>query len=183
MLCNIKLCPTKIAKLVPLLASTKRHHNASWADASGVWFPNYHLILQVGYCNRRILWRLKWPQHIIDALVTSETPPVASQITTWNSPEVCSISKQLRSNLTPWNGPCWENRQLKHPVLAEQRNCDYGECASTPTLSVWYHQRYHCYVPQDDYLLGQSNPVSKVLFRDLHLTWQELITSFSPYLP
>ena len=73
-LSDIKSCPTRISKLVPLLASAKGHHDASGAGARYVWFPTNHLNPRVGYQNAPVLWRLNWPQHIIDELVTTENP-------------------------------------------------------------------------------------------------------------
>ena len=71
---DIKSRPTRIAELVPLLASAEGHHDASGVGTGGVWFPAQHLNPRVGYNNGPILWRLKWPQHIIDDLVTAENP-------------------------------------------------------------------------------------------------------------
>ncbi len=45
------------------------------------------------------------------------------------------------------------------------------------------HQRFHCYVHRHDYLSGPSNPVADATSRDFHLSWQQLLTSLSPYLP
>mmetsp|Transcript_21332 Transcript_21332/g.32959 ORF Transcript_21332/g.32959 Transcript_21332/m.32959 type:complete len:780 (+) Transcript_21332:5035-7374(+) len=66
--------PTRIAELVPLLASAEGHHDASGKGAGGVWFPAKHLVPRKGYKNAPVLWRLKWPKYIIDKLVTSKNP-------------------------------------------------------------------------------------------------------------
>ena len=71
---DIKSRPTRIAELIPLLASAEGHHDASGAGAGGVWFPAKQLNPRVGYRNAPVLWRLKWPQYIIDELVTTENP-------------------------------------------------------------------------------------------------------------
>ena len=68
---DIKLCPTRIAKLIPLLASAKCHHNASGAGSGG-GVPAKQLNPRVGYRNGPVLWRLKGPQYIIDELVTTK---------------------------------------------------------------------------------------------------------------
>ena len=71
---------TRIAKLVPLLASAKGNQNTSGAGAGagagagGVWFAAKYLIPKVGYRNESVLWQLKWPQHMIDELIMSENP-------------------------------------------------------------------------------------------------------------
>ena len=71
---DIKNRPTRIAELVPLLASAEGHHNASGTGAGGVWFPSEHLQPRQGYTRRPVLWQLKWPQEIIDKLVTDKNP-------------------------------------------------------------------------------------------------------------
>ena len=71
---DISSRPTRIAELVPLLSSAEGHHDASGMGAGGVWFPSPHLPARRGFDNRPILWRLKWPQDIIDSLVTDSNP-------------------------------------------------------------------------------------------------------------
>ena len=56
---DIKRRPTRIAELVPLLASAEGHHDASGIGAGGVWFPAKHLVPRRGYSNTPVLWRLK----------------------------------------------------------------------------------------------------------------------------
>ena len=64
---------TSIAELVPLLPSAEGHHDASGLGAGGVWFPAIvHLVPREGFENKPVVWRLKWPQYIIDQLVTSK---------------------------------------------------------------------------------------------------------------
>ena len=63
---------TRIAELVPLLPSAEGHHDASGLGAGGVWFPAEHLVPREGFENKPVVWRLKWPQYIIDQLVTSK---------------------------------------------------------------------------------------------------------------
>lgn len=43
---DISKRPTRIAELVPLLASAMGHHDASGTGAGGVWFPSTHIWLQ-----------------------------------------------------------------------------------------------------------------------------------------
>ena len=74
MLKDIKERPTRIPELVPLPPSAEGHHDASGLGAGGVWFPSEHLIAREGFENKPTVWRLKWPQYIIDRLVTSENP-------------------------------------------------------------------------------------------------------------
>ena len=66
--------PTRIAELVPMLSSAEGHHDASGEGAGGVWFPAPHLAPRHGFDDRPLLWRLQWPQDIIDSLVTEDNP-------------------------------------------------------------------------------------------------------------
>ena len=70
MLIASKLRPTKVAELVPLLASAKGHHDAlgAGAGAGEVWFAVKHLTPIAGCRKNSVLWGLKWPHHIIDEL-------------------------------------------------------------------------------------------------------------------
>ena len=74
MLKDIESRPTRIAELVPLLPSAEGHYDASGLGAGGVWFPSEHLVAREGFENKPIVWRIKWPQYIIDRLVTSDNP-------------------------------------------------------------------------------------------------------------
>ena len=74
MLQDISNRPTRIAELVPLSASAEGFHDASGQGAGGVWFPASHLAPRKGYTPAPILWRYKWPDDIINSLVTDENP-------------------------------------------------------------------------------------------------------------
>ena len=73
-LTDIASRPTRIAELVPLLASAEGHHDASGKGAGGIWFPANQLNPRQGYSQKPVVWRFEWPQYIIDKLVTSENP-------------------------------------------------------------------------------------------------------------
>ena len=70
--------PTRIAELVPLLASTMGYHDASGEGAGGVWFPHHSLSprksIADSHPHQPIVWRYRWPQDIIDSLVTEDNP-------------------------------------------------------------------------------------------------------------
>ena len=60
MLADIENRPTRIAELVPLLASAaERHHDVSGLGAGGVWFPADHLVPREGFEHQPVVWRLK----------------------------------------------------------------------------------------------------------------------------
>jgi hypothetical protein len=175
--------PTRIAELVPLLAAAEGHHDASGKGAGGVWFPAKHLAPRRGYKNQPVLWRLKWPQHIIDQLVTSTNP----------NGTISNSDLELAGGLLHLEAiaQCFDVRE--RTVLSKTDNLNtlfWQRKASTTTdkcpahlLRLFgIHQRFHRYVPRHDYLSGPWNPVADATSRDFHLAWPDLITSLSPFL-
>ena len=73
-LANLESQSTRIAELVPLLASAVGHHDASGTGCGGVWFPADHLAPRKGFTHQPILWRLQWTTFIADELVTQDNP-------------------------------------------------------------------------------------------------------------
>ena len=184
LLADIKSRPTRIAELVPLLASAEGHHDASGKGAGGVWFPAKHLVPRRGYKNTPVLWRLEWPQNIIDDLVTSSNP----------NGSISNSDLELAGGLLHLEAiaQCFDTRE--RTLLSKTDNLNtlfWQRSASATTEKVpahllrlfGIHQRYHRYVPRHDYLAGPSNPVADATSRDFHLTWPELTTSLAPYLP
>ena len=66
--------PTRLAELIPLAAAAEGHHDASGTGAGGIWFPSPTLKPREGFKNGPVVWRLKWPQFIVDKLVSSDNP-------------------------------------------------------------------------------------------------------------
>jgi len=70
--------PTRIAELIPLNASATGCHNTSGEEAGGVWFPHESLAPRATPgtvpSTQPIVWRYRWPQDIIDSLVTEDNP-------------------------------------------------------------------------------------------------------------
>ena len=62
------------AELIPLAAATEGHHDAFGTSVGGIWFPSPSLKPQEGYKNEPVVWRLKWPEFIVDKLVSSDNP-------------------------------------------------------------------------------------------------------------
>ena len=181
---DLKRRPTRIAELVPLLAAAEGHHDASGKGAGGVWFPAKHLKPREGYKNQPVLWRLKWPQHIIDQLVTTENP----------SGTISNSDLELAGGLLHLEAisQCFDIRE--RTVLSKTDNLNtlfWQRKGSSTTEKVpahllrlfGLHQRFHRYVPRHDYLSGPSNPVADATSRDFHLSWQQLLTTLSPYFP
>lgn len=67
--------PTRIAELVPLAPAAEGHHDASGVGAGGVWFPGDSLTPRgESVATQPVVWRVPWPQHIRDKLVSSDNP-------------------------------------------------------------------------------------------------------------
>ena len=72
---NIATRPTRIAEIIPLLPAAEGHHDASGIGAGGVWFLGDNITPRKGYVRGKpILWRYKWPQYIVDRLITDQNP-------------------------------------------------------------------------------------------------------------
>ena len=71
---DISSRPTRLAELIPLAAAAEGHHDASGRGAGGIWFPAPSLRPREGYKNQPIVWRLKWPEFIVNKLVSSDNP-------------------------------------------------------------------------------------------------------------
>ena len=181
---DIKNRPTRIAELVPLLASAEGHHDASGAGAGGVWFPSEHIQPRDGYARRPVLWRLKWPQEIIDKLVSDKNP----------NGTISNSDLELAGGLLHLEAIAQTFDVRERTLLSKTDNLNtlfWQRKASSTTDKVpayllrlfGIHQRYHRYVARHDYLPGPSNPVADALSRDFHLTWAELISTLSPHLP
>ena len=75
---NIASRPTRIAELIPLSSSALGDHDASGHGAGEVWFPHQSLNSRSGPNksppHAPLLWRIEWPQDIIDSLITEDNP-------------------------------------------------------------------------------------------------------------
>ena len=176
--------PTRLAEIIPLAAAAEGHHDASGEGAGGVWYPGPHLVPREGFQNKPVVWRLRWPQFIIDQLVTSENPDGT----------ISNSDLELAGGLLHLEAlaQCFDIRE--RTVLSKTDNLNAlfwqrkGATSSDkvpPHLLRLFgiHQRYHRYVPRHDYLPGPSNPVADALSRDFFLSWNELLKSLSPVLP
>ena len=184
MLKDIESRPTRIAELVPLLPSAEGHHDASGLGAGGVWFPSEHLVAREGFESKPIVWRIKWPQYIIDRLVTSENPDGT----------ISNSDLELAGGLLHLEALSQTFDIRERTVLSKTDNLNtlfWQRKGSATTEKVpahllrmfGIHQRFHRYVPRHDYLAGPSNPIADALSRDFEESWQELFASLKPYLP
>ena len=184
MLKDIKNRPTRIPELVPLAPSAEGHHDASGHGAGGVWFPSEHLIAREGFDNKPTVWRLKWPQYIIDRLVTSENPDGT----------ISNSDLELAGGLLHLEALSQTFDIRERTVLSKTDNLNtlfWQRKGSATTEKVpahllrmfGIHQRFHRYVPRHDYLAGPSNPIADALSRDFEQSWQELFASLKSHLP
>ena len=180
---DISSRPTRIAELVPMLSSAEGHHDASGTGAGGVWFPAPHLPPRHGYDTRPILWRLKWPQHIIDSLVTTSNP----------TGTITNSDLELAGGLIHLDAiaQCFDIRERtvlsktdNLPALFWQRKGNARSNVPAALLRLFgIHQRHHRYVPRHDYLAGPSNPLADDASRLFQLSDSQLLTHIQSITP
>ncbi|GFH55146.1 hypothetical protein CTEN210_11622 [Chaetoceros tenuissimus] len=163
MLKDISKRPTRIAELVPLLPSALGFHDASGEGAGGVWFPSHTIGSRMKNKNtlHPLLWRYKWPQDIIDDLVTEDNP----------QGKITNSDLELAGGLLHLDviAHCLDVRERtlvsKTDNLATlfwERKGSATNAAVTHQLLRLFgiHQRFHRYVPRHDYISGPSNPLA-----------------------
>lgn len=176
--------PTRIAELVPLAASADGHHDASGRGAGGVWFPSPSLKPREGFSHRPVVWRLEWPQFVIDKLVSSDNP----------GGTISNSDLELAGGLIHLEALAQTFDIRERTVLSRTDNLNtlfWQRKGGTSSDKVpahllrlfGIHQRFHRYVPRHDYLSGPSNPIADALSRDFHLSWPELLTTLNVHLP
>lgn len=181
---DISKRPTRIAELVPLLASAMGHHDASGTGAGGVWFPSRHICPRSGYSHKPVLWRLRWPPDIINKLVTSTNP----------NGTISNSDLELAGALLHLEAisQCFDVRERTIVSKTDNLNTLFWQRKGSTTSGkvpahllrlFGIHQRYHRYVPRYDYLSGPSNPIADALSRDFHMSWHQLTRSLSSHLP
>ena len=176
--------PTRLAEIIPLAAAAEGHHDASGMGAGGIWFPGPHLRPREGFVNKPVVWRMRWPQFIIDQLVTRENPEGT----------ISNSDLELAGGLLHLEAlaQCFDIRE--RTVLSKTDNLNalfWQRKGSTSSDKVpphllrlfGIHQRYHRYVPRHDYLPGESNHVADALSRDFFLSWETLLNNLSHVLP
>lgn len=182
MLDDISKRPTRIAEIVPLLPSALGFHDASGAGAGGVWFPSHTIGSRMKNKNtlHPLLWRYKWPQDIVDNLVTEDNP----------SGTITNSDLELAGGLLHLDviAHCLDVRERtivsKTDNLATlfwERKGSATNAAVTHQLLRLFgiHQRFHRYVPRHDYISGPSNPLADDSSRLFHLSNRELLTHFN----
>ena len=182
---NIASRPTRIAEIIPLLPAAEGHHDASGIGAGGVWFLGDQITPREGSVGGKpILWRYKWPQHIVERLVTEHNP----------SGTISNSDLELAGGLLHLDVLCQCYDVRERTILSKGDNLSttfWERNGSTTSIKppahllrlFGIHQRIHRYVPRFDYISGPSNHVPDALSRDFHLSWPDLILSLHRYLP
>ena len=182
---NIATRPTRIAEIIPLLPAAEGHHDASGIGAGGVWFLGDNIIPREGYVKGKpILWRYKWPQYIVDRLITDQNP----------NGTISNSDLELAGGLFQLDviSQCFDVRE--RTILSKGDNLSttfWERNGSTTSIKppahllrlFGIHQRIHRYVPRFDYISGSSNHMADALSRDFHLSWPDLILSLHRFLP
>ena len=180
--------PTRIAELVPLLASTMGYHDASGEGAGGVWFPHQSLSprksIADSHPHQPIVWRYRWPQDIIDSLVTEDNP----------TGTITNSDLELAGGLLHLDALAQYYDVRERTVLSKTDNLAtlyWQRKGSATTIKppayllrlFGIHQRYHRYVPRHDYISGVSNPMADDASRLFHLTDSQFIQYFITKFP
>ena len=176
--------PTRIAELVPLLASAVGHHDASGLGAGGVWFVPNHVSRRLGYKSGPVVWRYEWPDTIKQQLVTTDNP----NGTITNSDlelaggllhlqalvQYCDIRERtVLSKTDNLNTLFWQ----------QKGSATTDACPSHLLRLFGLHQCLHQYVPRFDYLSGPSNPLADALSCHFHLSNNALLTHLKSLNP
>lgn len=184
---DIKSRPTRIAELIPLLSSAMGYHDASGEGAGGVWFPHESLAPRGTTSSNNhqpIVWRYRWPQDIIDSLVTEANP----------SGTITNSDLELAGGLLHLDALAQHYDIRERTVLSKTDNLAtlYWQRKGSATSEkppayllrlFGIHQRYHRYVPRHDYISGVSNPMADDASRLFHLTDSQFLHYFNTKFP
>ena len=181
---DIESRPTRIAELVPLLASAVGHHDASGKGAGGGWFPSDHLPIRDGHTRGPFVWRLQWPEHIVNALITDKNPLGSISIS----------DLELAGGLLHLDALAQAYDIRERTILSKTDNLAtlYWQRKGSATTNkvpayllrlFGIHQRYHRYVARHDYLSGGSNKLADDTSRLFDLDDQQFLTYFNLNYP
>ena len=139
---NIATRPTRIAEIIPLLPAAEGHHDASGIGAGGVWFLGDNITPRKGYVRGNpILWQYKWPQYIVDRLITDQNP----NGTISNSDlELAGGLFQLQLDVIS-NASMFAREQYfpkaitsQHHILGTKWQHHFNQAASPSTTTFWH---------------------------------------------
>jgi hypothetical protein len=151
----------------------------------GIWFPGPLLRARNGYdLLTLVVWRHRWPQHVISRLVTDSNP----------CGSITNSDLELAGGLLHLNALSNCFNICKHTVLSKGDNLSttfWERKRSTSTSAApayllclfGIHQRIHRYIPRFDSISGASNHVADAILQDFYLPWSHMLVSLSHYLP
>jgi len=183
---NISDRPTRIAELVPLTPQALGYHDASGSKgAGGAWFPTPDLVPRGDVTpNTPLLWRLPWPQDLIDKLVSDDNP----------TGTVTSADFELAGGLLHLDALAHSYDIRERTVVSKTDNLNTmfwerkGSCTtdSSPAYLLrlfGIHQRHHRYISRHDYQPGVSNQMADDASRLFHLTDTQFLAYFNSTYP
>lgn len=183
---NISERPTRIAELIPLTPQALGFHDASGSQgAGGVWFPTPELVPRQGVdANEPLLWRLPWPQDLIDKLVSDDNP----------SGSITSADFELAGGLLQLDAiaHCYDVRERTIVSKTDNLNTMFwerkGSCTtdSSPAYLLrlfGIHQRHHRYISRHDYQPGLSNKMADDASRLFHFSDAAFLDYFNTTYP
>ena len=185
MLDNISSRHTRLEELAPLNPSAEGHHDASGRGAGGIWFPSGHLAPRGTFkAATPVVWRYEFPECIQSRLVTDENP----------NGTISNSDLELAGGLIHLEALAQTFDIRLRTILSKGDNLATtfwerkGSTSSNKPPAYLLrlfgmHQRYHHYVPRYDYISGPSNHVADALSRDFHLSWPDLMSSLSDFIP
>ena len=186
MYANINARPTRIAEVIPLTPQALGFHDASGSQgAGGVWFPTPDLVPRIGTeANTPLLWRVPWPQDLIDKLASGDNP----------TGTVTSADFELAGGLLQLDtlAFCYDVRERTIVSKTDNLNTMFwerkGSCTtdSSPAYLLrlfGIHQRHHRYVSRHDYQPGISNKMADDASRLFHLSDKQFLAHFNSHYP
>jgi hypothetical protein len=155
------------------------HHNASGTGAGGIWFPGPLFHARDGYdLSPPVVWRHRWPQHVISRLVTDSNP----------CGSITNSDLELAGGLLHLNAlsNCFDIHARTVLSKGDNLSTTFRERKGSTSTSAapayllrlfGIHQHIHHYIPRFNYISGASNHVANTLLQDFHLPWSHMLAS------
>ena len=177
--------PTRIAEIIPLLPSALGYHDASGAGCGGVWFP----VPSLGSRHAQppatpLVWRLQWPPHIRQALITHSNPHGTISISDLELAGGLIHLDVIAQHLDIRERTILSKTDNLAALFWQRKGSATTDAPSAHLLRLFaLHQRFHRYVPRHDYEPGLTNPLADAASRLFTLTNPQLLTHFSSHFP